>query len=295
MKSQAHDVDQYRIRPGAKVALHDRPTLVDPLAQSKAEYQEQLAAHRERIIDLQDVMYAHDRYAVLMVLQGMDTAGKDGVVKHVLAGVNPQGCQVHSFKQPSDEELDHDFLWRTTSKLPGRGEIGVFNRSYYEEVLIVRAQPSILVNERLPDDVVNVKHLWSNRYRDIVNHEEHLHHSGTRVVKFFLHISKDEQRKRLLARLDEPDKNWKARQSDIDVRQLWDELQEAYQDALAATSTELAPWYVIPADHKPTARLLVAKVLVDTLESLKMNYPVPDEAHRAELAEMRRVLENEKK
>jgi len=292
MKSEAHDVDQFLVRPGASLKLADRPTQVGELLESKQEYEEQLAAHRESIIERQDMLYAHARYSLLVVFQGMDTAGKDGAIKHVLSGVNPQGCQAYSFKQPSEEELDHDYLWRTSPKLPARGRIGVFNRSYYEEVLVVRALPGALAHERTPEELVN-DHIWRDRYRDIVNHEEYLHRNGTQVVKFFLHISKDEQRKRLLARIDDPRKRWKARRGDLDMRALWDELQHAYQHCLEATSTKTAPWYVIPADHKPTARLLVAQAIARVLKDLPVAYPTPDAAHQAELDEMRRALESE--
>jgi len=238
----------------------------------------------------QDLLYASDRYAVLLIFQAMDAAGKDGAIKHVMSGVNPQGCQVFSFKHPSGEELQHDFLWRTTRNLPERGKIGIFNRSYYEEVLIVRVHRELLLAEGLPDEPKHDAKLWDERYRSIANIETHLHLNGTRIVKFFLHLSKEEQRKRFLARIDEPEKNWKFSQADVEERKYWKRYMEVYGDCLGATSTDKAPWYVVPADDKQNARLIVSRIILDTLEELKMAYPTVSSARRRELQSIRRQL-----
>jgi PPK2 family polyphosphate:nucleotide phosphotransferase len=218
----------------------------------------------------------------------MDAAGKDGVIKHVMSGVNPQGCQVFSFKHPSVTELQHDFLWRTTRDLPERGRIGIFNRSYYEEVLIARVHPQILIGEGIVD--TDMSTIWHDRYRSIVNHEQHLHINGTRIMKFFLHLSKEEQRKRFLERIDKPEKNWKFSEADIQERQYWKEYMKAYEKCLGATSTSDAPWYVVPADDKENARLIVSRIVVDTLEVLKMSYPKTSEKRRKELQAIRKQL-----
>jgi PPK2 family polyphosphate:nucleotide phosphotransferase len=252
-----------------------------------------LAAQIEQLSALQNLLYAHDRYALLLIFQAMDAAGKDSAIKHVMSGVNPQGCEVYSFKHPSAEELDHDFLWRTTRRLPERGRIGIFNRSYYEEVLVVRVHPDILRGEALPAELVNEKTIWEERYRSINDLEAHLYCNGTRFLKFFLHVSKDEQRKRFLARLDDPEKNWKFSAADLAERALWKDYMTAYQECLSATSTKAAPWYVIPADDKKNARLLVAAAIVETLKGLKMSYPQPDKAQRKELESIRQTLANE--
>jgi len=217
----------------------------------------------------------------------MDAAGKDGVIRHVMSGINPQGCQVFSFKHPSPAELAHDFLWRTTRDLPERGKLGIFNRSYYEEVLIVRVHPEILRGENLPG---STKHIWDQRFRSIRDFERHLDANGTTVVKFFLHLSREEQRKRFIARIDEPGKNWKFQSSDVEERQFWKDYMHAYQDALGATSTRHAPWYIVPADDKQNARLIVSQVILDTLEGLKMRYPATSPERRRELQAMRRRL-----
>ncbi len=280
----------FQVPPGRKTNLHRRPTLVSPLYTSKKHYRNLLGEYREELSDLQSVLYAHDRYALLLIFQGMDAAGKDGAIRHVMSGVNPQGCQVFSFKQPSSEELDHDFLWRTNKRLPERGRIGIFNRSYYEEVLIARVRPDVLARQRLPAEFVNPKTLWQERYQDIVNMEDYLHRNGTRIVKFFLHVSNEEQRKRFLSRIDEPDKNWKLSPADIGVRKQWNDFQRAYADCLGATSTAVAPWYVIPADDKHNARLLISHAIIETLKTLKMSYPEPTDEHRRELQEVRSAL-----
>jgi PPK2 family polyphosphate:nucleotide phosphotransferase len=234
-------------------------------------------------------MYAHDRYALLVIFQAMDAAGKDGVIKHVMSGINPMGCQVYSFKQPSQEEQDHDFLWRTTKCLPERGRIGVFNRSYYEEVLVVRVHPEFLDGQRLPDEALGAR-LWKHRYQSIVDFERHLVRNGTRVVKFFLHVSKEEQRERFLARIDTPEKNWKFGKTDVTERGLWNDYMRAYEQCLQATSTNEAPWYAVPADDKKNARLLVSEVLVQTMKRLKMRFPEPSAARIKELRAIRKQL-----
>jgi PPK2 family polyphosphate:nucleotide phosphotransferase len=225
-----------------------------------------------------------------VIFQAMDAAGKDGAIKHVMSGLNPQGCQVFSFKHPSVEELDHDFLWRTTSCLPERGRIGIFNRSYYEEVLIVRVHAEILRSQRLPDEVLASSNIWKQRYQSMVDLERHLHRNGTRVVKFFLHLSRDEQRRRFLARIDDPEKNWKFSAADVAERDRWKDYMRAYEDCLEATSTDRAPWYVVPADDKDNARLIVSQVLVDTMKRLKMRYPTLDRTRLKELQAIRKRL-----
>jgi PPK2 family polyphosphate:nucleotide phosphotransferase len=283
----------YRVSPGKKLELSKRPGAVDPLYVSKENYRDLLAQYREEISDMQKVLYAHNRYALLLIFQGMDGSGKDSAIRHVMSGVNPQGCQVFSFKRPSEEELEHDFLWRTTLRLPERGRIGIFNRSYYEEVLVARVVPEVLAAQRLPEECVNPKTIWKERFADIVQFEDYLIRNGTRIVKFFLHISKEEQRRRLLARIDEPDKNWKFEMGDLDMRKRWDDFQRAYADAIAATSTKSAPWYVVPADDKHNARLIISHVITETLRGLRMEFPQVTEEQRKRLKAARRVLEDE--
>ena len=232
---------------------------------------------------LQQLHYASNRYALLLIFQGMDAAGKDGAIRHVMSGVNPEGCEVFSFKQPSAEELEHDFLWRTTCRLPERGRIGIFNRSYYEEVLVVRVHPEILRNQGLSEELRDEKTIWEERYRSMVDLESHLYRNGTRTVKIFLHLSLEEQRKRFLERLDEPDKNWKFSLSDIHERKYWKDYVKAYEACLSATSTHHAPWYVVPADDKESARLIVSRIVLDALQDLKMAYPKPTKKRRLEL------------
>ena len=284
------DVSAFRVREGRAVSLKKWPTRVRPFYDSKAGYQALLADHVKKLSERQNLLYAYDRYALLVIFQAMDAAGKDGVIKHVMSGVNPQGCQVFSFKHPSAQELDHDFLWRTTACLPERGRIGIFNRSYYEEVLIVRVHPEILNSERLPDQPREGDRIWKRRYQSIVDHERHLHRNGTRIVKFFLHVSKEEQRRRFLARIDNPDKNWKFSAADLAERDRWKDYMHAYEDCLEATSTDHAPWYVVPADDKANARLIVSQVLLDTMGRLKMRYPAPDPARLKELRAIRKQL-----
>jgi PPK2 family polyphosphate:nucleotide phosphotransferase len=281
----------FRVREGDEVDLEKWPTLIDPVYKSKKQYQKLMTDHVARLSAQQQLLYASNRYAILLVFQAMDAAGKDGAIRHVMSGVNPQGCQVFSFKHPSPTELQHDFLWRTTRDLPERGRIGIFNRSYYEEVLIVRVHRDILLSEGLPDAPHDDKTLWHDRYRSISNLERHLHTNGTRVVKFFLHLSKEEQRKRFLARIDEPEKNWKFSTADLEERKFWKHYMKAYGECLSATSTSDSPWYVVPADDKENARLIVSQIVLDAFEQLKMAYPKTTEARHRELLTIRKELE----
>ena len=287
MKTGSHD---YRVSHGHRVRLRKWPTQVEPGYKSKEQYEKLLAQQVEELSSLQQLFYACNRYAVLLIFQAMDAAGKDGVIKHVMSGVNPQGCQVFSFKHPSVSELQHDFLWRTTVDLPERGRIGIFNRSYYEEVLIVRVHPEILRSQGLPPGVASDPRIWDHRYRSIVDFERHLHANGTRTVKFFLHLSKDEQRERFLARIDEPQKNWKFSMADIEERGYWKQYMQAYEDCLSATSTKQAPWYVVPADDKRNARLIVSQIILETLKGLDMEYPKISAQRRRELLAIRKRL-----
>jgi len=284
------DCKDFRVGDGKKVDLGKWPTAVKPYYDSKKQLKKLLGNHIEKMSELQNLLYASNRYAVLLIFQAMDAAGKDSAIKHVMSGVNPQGCQVFSFKHPSLEELDHDFLWRTTRSLPERGRIGIFNRSYYEEVLIVRVHPELLSAQNLPYEELNEKTIWPERYRSILDLEAHLHRNGTRIVKFFLHVSKQEQRKRFLARLDEPDKNWKFSRSDIEERDRWNDYMKAYEACVSATSTRQSPWYVVPADDKKNTWLIVSQIILGTLDDLKMKYPKPAEVHSKELRSLRRLL-----
>jgi PPK2 family polyphosphate:nucleotide phosphotransferase len=281
---------KFRIPPGKKIDLKGWPTIVKPFCKSKKQYQGLLEKQVEELSSLQQLHYASNRYALLLVFQGIDAAGKDGAIRHVMSGINPQGCDVFSFKQPSAEELEHDFLWRATYRLPERGRIAIFNRSYYEEVLVVRVHPEILRNEGLSEELRDEKTIWKERYRSIVDLEEHLHRNGTRIIKFFLHLSKDEQRKRFLERIDEPDKNWKFSLADIHERKYWERYREAFEDCLNATSTHHAPWYVVTADDKENARLIVSRIILDALKGLKMAYPKTTEKRRLELQSIRKQL-----
>ncbi|MCC5025353.1 MAG: polyphosphate kinase 2 family protein [Candidatus Synoicihabitans palmerolidicus] len=278
------------MRPGEKVDLAQRPTKVKSVYDSKKAYKKMLERRVEELSDLQRLHYASNKHSLLLVFQAMDAAGKDGAIRHVMSGVNPQGCQVFSFKQPSTEEREHDFLWRTNKRLPERGRIGIFNRSYYEEVLIARVHPELFRGQGLPDDGIAGHAIWDERFRSITEMEAHLHRSGTRVIKFFLHLSKEEQRERFLARIDEPDKNWKFSVADVEERQHWDGYMRAYEACLSATSTKASPWYVIPADDKKNARLLISQVVVDALKDLKMSYPKVSAARRKELLKLREQL-----
>jgi PPK2 family polyphosphate:nucleotide phosphotransferase len=282
--------NRFRLREGDDVNLKKWPTRIEPVYKSKEEYAELLEEHIEQLSSMQQLHYATNRHAILLIFQGMDAAGKDGAIRHVMSGVNPQGCQVYSFKHPSATELEHDFLWRTTRDLPERGRIGIFNRSYYEEVLIVRVHPDILHGEGLVDAPHHERQIWHDRYRSIVDLERHLYVNGTRIIKFFLHLSKREQRKRFLARIDEPDKNWKFSSADIQERQFWPRYVKAYEECLSATSTRHAPWYVVPADDKESSRLIVSTIVLDTFAGLKMAYPKADAKRRRELQSIRKRL-----
>jgi PPK2 family polyphosphate:nucleotide phosphotransferase len=290
MTAHIHAKD-FRVPAGETVKLKEWPTIGKPVCKSKKQYRELLEFHIDELNALQRLHYASNQFAILLIFQGMDAAGKDGAIRHVMSGVNPQGCQVFSFKPPSAEELEHDFLWRTTCRLPERGRIGIFNRSYYEEVLIVRVHPEMLKNQRLPDELLDAKTIWKDRYRSIVDLEEHLHRNGTRIIKFFLHLSEEEQCKRFLERIDDPDRNWKFSLSDIHERGFWNRYMEAYEDCLSATSTTAAPWNVIPADDKENARLIVSHIVLDTFKQLRMSYPEVDLARRKELKIIRARLE----
>ena len=286
---------KFRVRPKtdgkrAPVDLDKWPTSTASLYESKQHYAALLEETVAELRHQQNLLYAEDRYALLLIFQAMDAAGKDGVIKHVMSGVNPQGCQVYSFKHPSAEELDHDFLWRTTRVLPERGRIGIFNRSYYEEVLIVRVHPEILRAERLPGDRADGHDLWQKRFESINGLEKHLHRNGTRIIKFFLHLSKDEQRKRFLRRIDDPDKNWKFSSADIEERKYWSEYMRAYEECLSATSTAHAPWYVVPADDKENARLIVSRIIVSTLADLELSYPKVSARQKRDLQAIRKRL-----
>ena len=282
----------FRVAAGETVDLSERPTSIGALCGSADEYRQALADEVEKLSALQQKLYAANSHAVLLIFQAMDAAGKDGVIKHVMSGVNPQGCQVFSFKHPSATELQHDFLWRTTRDLPERGRIGIFNRSYYEEVLVARVHPEILRGEGRKD-VDDGKSLWRHRYRSIVDLERHLSDNGTCIVKFYLHLSKEEQRKRFLARIDDPQKNWKLTASDVAERRFWKDYRTAYEQCIGRTSTDHAPWHVVPADDKQDARLIVSRIVVQTLESLKLEYPRTSDAQRTELAAIRQRLVDE--
>ena len=284
--------DRFRVRPDKKFRLEDHDPGDTGTFESKEDGRKQLEKGLERLCDLQEKLYAQDQWALLLIFQAMDAAGKDSVIEHVMSGVNPQGCQVYSFKAPSSEELDHDFLWRTTRCLPERGRIGVFNRSYYEEVLVVRVHPEVLSRQKLPPTLVTDR-IWKERYQDINAFEKYLARNGTAICKFFLNVSKQEQRERFLARLDQPEKNWKFAAADVEERRHWDEYMKAYEKMIEATSTAHAPWHVIPADHKWFTRLAVADVIVETLAGLELHFPEVSEAQRQELARARALLEGD--
>ena len=284
------DSKDFRVDENEEVNLKKWPTKVTPYYDSKKQYKKFLRERIEKMSDLQSILYAADSYALLVIFQAMDAAGKDSAIKHVMSGVNPQGCQVYSFKHPSLQELDHDFFWRTNQCLPERGRIGIFNRSYYEEVLILRVHPELLQSERLPDGLQDKKSIWEDRYRSIRDLESHLHRNGTRIIKFFLHLSKEEQRKRFLARIDEPEKNWKFNLGDIEERNRWSDYMKAYEACLSATSKRHAPWYIVPADDKANTRLIISQIIVDTLEGLNIDYPKLSDEKLKELRSIRKLL-----
>jgi PPK2 family polyphosphate:nucleotide phosphotransferase len=284
------DSKDFRVTPGKKVDLKEWPTIVKPLCESKKQYRRLLEQHVSELSTLQELHYASNRHALLLIFQGMDAAGKDGAIRHVMSGVNPAGCEVVGFKQPSIEELEHDFLWRTTRRLPERGRIGIFNRSYYEEVLVDRVHPELLQSEGIPKELRNAKDIWEHRFDSIVNLEKHLHRNGIQIVKIFLHLSYEEQRKRFLERIDNPEKNWKFSLADIHERKYWKSYMEAYEACLSATSTHHAHWYIVPADDKENARLIVSKIVLDALNGLKMKYPRTTRKRRAELLAIQHQL-----
>ena len=280
----------FRVPIGKRLHLRQWATKTEPIYKSEQHYKELLNADVEELSALQRLLYASNSHSILLIFQAMDTAGKDGAISHVLSGVNPQGCEVYSFKHPSEEELEHDFLWRTTCRLPGRGRIGVFNRSYYEEVLIARVHPAILRSEKLPDQRLGKDEVWKGRFESISALEHHLHRNGTRVIKFFLHLSKEEQRRRLLERIDDPAKNWKFSQADITERGFWDQYMRAYEQCLSATSTKSARWYVVPADDKFNTRLIVSRVVIDTVRKLHLQFPQLTPAQKSGLRSIRNEL-----
>lgn len=289
------NINDFRVPEKTSVKLDEWPTRVEPEYQSKKEYRKLRKKQLKELVSQQQLHYAFDRYSILLIFQAMDAAGKDSAIKHVMSGVNPQGCEVFSFKHPSAMEQDHDFLWRTTQCLPERGRIGIFNRSYYEEVLIVRVHPEILHSQKLPEEMVDEDHIWQQRFRSIVDMENHLSRNGTHILKFFLHLSREEQRQRFIARIDDPEKNWKFSFADIEERKYWLQYMRAYEECLGATSTKNAPWYVIPADDKNTARLLIASIIVDKFKSLHMEYPDGGTEHQDELQAIRKQLLEESK
>jgi len=285
----------FYVKEGEKVDLKQWPTLIDPFYKSDQDFKEIIEGHVRQLSSLQDIFYADNRYSLLLIFQAMDAAGKDSAIKHVMSGINPQGCQVFSFKHPSAQELEHDFLWRTTECLPERGRIGIFNRSYYEEVLIVRVHPEILKAQAIPSELVKRQDFWQERYHSIREFEKHMYRNGTRIIKFFLHLSKEEQRKRFLKRIDDPAKNWKFSPYDMHERKYWKDYMKAYGEAISATSTRYAPWHVVPADDKENARLIISQTILDTLESLKMSYPKLGGKQREELQSIRKLLTNKTK
>ena len=287
------NTDKFLVAEDSKVDLKDHPTDYTGDYKDKDQAKDALANNIERLVELQDVLYAQNIHALLIIFQAMDAAGKDSAIKHVMSGINPQGCQVTAFKAPSAEEMDHDFLWRCQKALPERGRIGIFNRSHYEEVLVVRVHPGILQGQALPDAVKKDKDLWKKRYKQIRDWEDHLTANGTHVIKFFLNVSKDTQKKRFLDRIDQPEKNWKFSAGDAKERALWDDYMNAYADAMSATSTKHSPWYVIPADKKWFTQLAISEIIVKKLESLDMKYPTVTEQHKAELVEAKKMLESE--
>lgn len=284
------NISDFRVPAGKKVKLDKWPTWVKPVYKSKKQYKALLEKQVQELSEQQQLHYASSSYAVLLIFQAMDAAGKDGAIRHVMSGVNPQGCQVFSFKHPSAQELEHDFLWRTAQAMPERGRIGIFNRSYYEEVLIVRVHPEILQAQNIPDGLMSRETIWQERYRSIADMESHLQRNGTRIVKFFLHLSEEEQRKRFLDRIDDPDKNWKFSLADIEERKFWKQYMRAYEECLGATSTTDAPWYVIPADDKENSRLIISEIVLETFRSLKLTYPKPGAEHQRELQLIRKQL-----
>lgn len=286
--------EKFLVPQGKKLNLKNHQTDFTGDYKDKKEAASDLAKNITRLAELQDVLYAQNTHALLIVFQAMDAAGKDSAIKHVMSGINPQGCQVFSFKQPSSEELEHDYLWRCAKALPERGRLGIFNRSYYEEVLVVRVHAGILQSQSLPDDVKKDKNVWKNRFAQIRNFEDYLAENGVHVIKFFLNVSKDEQKERFLARIEEKEKNWKFSASDAKERAFWDDYMKAYEEAISATSTEKSPWYVVPADKKWFTRTAVSEIIIKKLESLNLKYPTLSEAQQQDLLDAKKILESEK-
>lgn len=290
--SKIISTSDFRIDGSEPLVLADRPNSVEKLYENKSDYKKQMKDSRETLNDLQEMMYAHDRYSLICIFQAMDAAGKDGTIRAVMSGINPHGVSVHSFKKPSEEEIDHEFLWRSQDHLPRRGHVSIFNRSYYEEVLVVKVHPEIVTKyQRLPEE--NLDEIWKGRYASIRDHEAHLVRNGTRILKFFLNLSKDEQRDRFVARIDEQEKNWKFNEGDVKERGYWDDYQVAYQDAINESATPEAPWYVIPADDKKNMRIMVSEVIKKEMESMDMEYPEVSDERRAELQGYRAQLMEE--
>jgi PPK2 family polyphosphate:nucleotide phosphotransferase len=267
------NIKDFRVEPSKKAKLKNYPTRIEPFCPSKKDYKKLLDQHLGQLNKLQQLLYASNTYSLLIIFQGMDASGKDGSIRHVMSGIDPQGCQVHSFIQPSLEELKHDFLWRTTCKLPERGKIGIFNRSYYEEVLVTKVHPHLIQSQKLPKELMDKNTIWKGRYHSIADFESHLHRNGIRTIKIFLHLSPKDQRDRLCKRLEQPDKKWKFNVNDLYEAKYWKQYMSAYEDCLNATSTQHSPWYVIPADDKENARLIISQIVINTLESLKITYP----------------------
>lgn len=286
-------ISQFRVTTGKSLKLKKVATKIDPVYTSVEDYESKLKEYREEISHWQASLYAEQLQSLLLIFQGMDSAGKGGAIRHVMSGINPQGCQVHSFGRPSEEELDHDYMWRSTIRLPRRGMIGIFDRSYYEEVLVVRVKPEILAGQKLPEHLVKAKDFWKGRYHDICQQEAFLHRNGTKIVKFFLHVSPDEQRRRLLERIDDPEKNWKFRLGDLDCRSRWGDFQKAYQECLERTHSAEAPWYIVPADDKRTARLIVSQIILQTMQKMNIQKPVLSPALIQDLATARKQLNDE--
>jgi PPK2 family polyphosphate:nucleotide phosphotransferase len=284
------NTEEFLVKEDKTVKLNKWPTQIKPLYENDEHYEQMLKESKTKLSEMQNKLYAHDRFSLLLIFQAMDAAGKDSAIKHVMSGVNPQGCQVFSFKHPSPEELDHDFLWRTTRNLPERGRIGIFNRSYYEEVLVVKVHPEILSAQKLPNSIDIDKKFWKNRYQSINDFENHLFRNGTHIIKFFLHVSKDEQKRRFLKRIEEVDKNWKFSVADMKERDFWDDYMEAYENCLSQTSKDDSPWYIVPADNKNNARLIISKVIVEKLNSLGLSYPKIDAQQRREILEIKKQL-----
>jgi PPK2 family polyphosphate:nucleotide phosphotransferase len=286
-------IGQFRVDSDKTVKLKKTPTKIAPLYQSPEDYEQMLAEYRAEISRWQAILYAGQTQSLLLIFQGMDSAGKGGAIRHVMSGINPQGCQVHSFGRPSEEELAHDYLWRSTLRLPRRGMIGIFDRSYYEEVLVVRVKPEVLASQPLPAPLVDYKGFWKDRYHDIRQFEGYLNRNGTKVVKFFLHLSPEEQRRRLVERINDPEKNWKFRLGDLDCRSRWSDFQKAYQDCLQQTSSVEAPWYIVPADDKRNARLIVSQIVLQTMQKLELKLPTPSPSLMEDLAQARKLLAEE--